>query len=120
MAFNLKACSVAFVFALLATSGFINEVGAAGECGKTPIQSAAASLSPCLSAAGNAAVRVPAPCCAKVTTLINTNPRCLCAVLLSPIAQKAGIKPGVAITIPKRCNIRNRPAGKKCGGFVVP
>lgn len=86
-----------------------------GECGRTPIGTAAASLSPCLSAARNGRVRVPPPCCAKVNALIKTAPRCLCAVLLSPLAKQAGIMPGTAISIPKRCNIRKRPAGKKCG-----
>ncbi|CAN0876759.1 hypothetical protein LINGRAHAP2_LOCUS11482 [Linum grandiflorum] len=89
-------------------------------CGKTPIGSAAASLSPCLSAAGNAKAAVAPACCSKVGALIKAAPKCLCAVLLSPLAKQAGIKPGIAITIPKRCNIRNRPTGKKCGGYTLP
>jgi hypothetical protein len=32
----------------------------------------------------------------------------------------AGIKPEVAITIPKRCNIADRPVGYKCGGTLHP
>ncbi|XP_062113171.1 non-specific lipid-transfer protein 4.1 [Humulus lupulus] len=110
-----------FVLVLLVVSNvFLWDVEAAGECGRTPIRSAAASLSPCLGAAGNARAKVPPACCAKVGALIKTAPKCLCAVLLSPLATQAGIKPGIAITIPKRCNISNRSAGKKCGKYTVP
>ncbi|KAM5566572.1 non-specific lipid transfer protein GPI-anchored 15 [Rosa sericea] len=115
-----KACLVlSFVF-LVATQFFVEEVGAAGECGRTPIRSAATSLSPCLSAAGNARAKVPPTCCTKVGALVKAAPKCLCAVLLSPLAKQARINPAIAITIPKRCNIRNRPVGKKCGRYVVP
>ncbi|KAL8248535.1 hypothetical protein R6Q59_005403 [Mikania micrantha] len=100
---------------LLATNTLITNVNAAGECGKTPIRSAALSLSPCLSAGGDAKAKVPPMCCTKVNALITTAPKCLCAVLLSPLAIKAGIKPAIAIGIPKRCNIKKRPVGKKCG-----
>ncbi|KAK6931713.1 Bifunctional inhibitor/plant lipid transfer protein/seed storage helical domain [Dillenia turbinata] len=105
---------------MIASNTLVHEVGAAGECGKTPVTTAAASLSPCLGAAGNAMAKVPPMCCTKVTALMNTSPKCLCAVLLSPLAKKAGIKPGIAITIPKRCNIKNRPVGKKCGRYTLP
>ncbi|CAI9774702.1 unnamed protein product [Fraxinus pennsylvanica] len=93
---------------------------AAGECGHTPINAAATSLSPCLVAASNVRAKVPPSCCTKVIALIKSAPKCLCTVLLSPLAKKAGIKPAIAITVPKRCNIRNRPAGKKCGRYTVP
>ncbi|XP_057495875.1 non-specific lipid transfer protein GPI-anchored 2 [Actinidia eriantha] len=105
---------------LLASHAFLDLAGAAGECGKTPIQAAAATLSPCLAAAGNAKAKVPPTCCTKVNALIKTAPKCLCAVLLSPLAKQAGINPGIAITIPKRCSIKNRPVGKKCGSYIVP
>ncbi|KAK2997709.1 hypothetical protein RJ639_025466 [Escallonia herrerae] len=95
---------------LFASHSYIPKANAAGECGRMPIRSAAASLSPCLSTSGNARAKVPPYCCGKVGALIRTAPKCLCAVLLSPLAKQAGIKPGIAITIPKRCNIRNRPA----------
>ncbi|KAJ8760430.1 hypothetical protein K2173_015097 [Erythroxylum novogranatense] len=117
MDYNKRARIVLLMVVLVAWSGVVD---GAGECGKTPIQSAAASLSPCLGAAGNGRAPVPPACCAKVGALIRTAPKCLCAVLLSPLAKRAGIKPGIAITIPKRCNIRNRPAGKKCGRYTVP
>ncbi|KAB2620313.1 hypothetical protein D8674_043023 [Pyrus ussuriensis x Pyrus communis] len=111
----MKACVVSVFLFLLATNIFVEEVVAAGECGRTPIRSAAASLSPCLSAARNVRAKVPPLCCTKVGALIKTAPKCLCAVLLSPLAKQAGINPAIAITIAKRCNIRKRPAGKKCG-----
>ena len=105
---------IVFVF-VLTLNAFIGGIDAAGECGKTPIRTAAASLSPCLSAAGNANAKVPPACCTKVSAMIKTSPKCLCAVLLSPLAKQAGIKAAIGITVPKRCNIRNRPVGKKCG-----
>ncbi|MFQ6644421.1 hypothetical protein Gotur_018670 [Gossypium turneri] len=36
--------------------------------------------------------------------------------MLSNTAKSSEIKPEIAITIPKRCNIANRPIGYKCGG----
>lgn len=93
----------------------LSSAEAAGECGRMPIGQAAASLSPCLPATRNPRSKVPPVCCAKVGALIRTNPRCLCTVMLSPVAKNAGINPGIAIAVPKRCNIRNRPAGKRCG-----
>ncbi|CAI9768469.1 unnamed protein product [Fraxinus pennsylvanica] len=117
MASQLKV-TVPFVsFFLLYLVAWAN---AAGECGRTPINSAATSLSPCLGAASNVRAKVTPACCTKVNALIKSAPRCLCAVLLSPLAKNAGIKPAIAITIPKRCNIRSRPAGKKCGRYTVP
>nr|GEU85995.1 non-specific lipid-transfer protein 4 [Tanacetum cinerariifolium] len=117
-----KACFgfAIFIVYLLATETFFTNVNAAGACGKTPIRSAALSLSPCLAAGGNAKAKVPPMCCTKVNALIATAPKCLCAVLLSPLAIKAGIKPAIAIGIPKRCNIKRRPVGKKCGRYIVP
>lgn len=94
------------------------EVGAAGECGKTPIESAAMGLTPCLGAVRDVKAKVTGACCSKVGAMFNSSPKCLCAILLSPLAKQAGINPGIAITIPKRCNIRNRPKGKKCGSKI--
>ncbi|XP_059649776.1 non-specific lipid transfer protein GPI-anchored 15 [Cornus florida] len=120
MASKMTTSIITLIMYLLASQAFVHIACAAGECGKTPIQSAAASLSPCLGSAGNARARVPPTCCTKVNTLLKTSPKCLCAVLLSPLAKQAGIKPAIAITIPKRCNIKNRPVGKKCGRYTVP
>ncbi|KAF9673828.1 hypothetical protein SADUNF_Sadunf10G0064500 [Salix dunnii] len=115
MSCDMRAWVVTVLLVLVASNVFICDVYAGGECGKTPIRSAAASLSPCLGAAGNARAAVPPTCCSKVAALIKTAPKCLCAIMLSPLAKQAGIKPGIALTIPKRCNIKNRQAGKKCG-----
>ncbi|KAL1806893.1 hypothetical protein ACET3Z_029961 [Daucus carota] len=120
MASKMNSCFTIVLLYLLASQAIIQEAEAAGECGRTPIQKAATSLSPCIGAAGNVGAKVTPNCCTKVNALLRTAPRCLCAVLLSPLAKNAGIKPGIAITIPKRCNIRNRPVGKKCGRYVVP
>ncbi|KAK3442484.1 hypothetical protein EUGRSUZ_B02633 [Eucalyptus grandis] len=122
MASRVRGCSclVTLVLFLVSSMASLQEAVAAGECGKTPISTAAASLSPCLSAAGNAKAKVPPACCTKVGALITTAPKCLCAVLLSPLAKQAGINLGIAITIPKRCNIKKRPVGKKCGRYTLP
>ncbi|KAH0467549.1 hypothetical protein IEQ34_002582 [Dendrobium chrysotoxum] len=50
---------------------------------------------------------------------IGQNPKCLCAVMLSNTAKSAGVNPGVAVTIPKRCEISNRPVGYKSGGELA-
>lgn len=50
-----------------------------------------------------------------VVAKLKTSPKCLCAAILSPIAKNAGANPAIAVIIPKRCNIKNRPIGKKCG-----
>ncbi|CAN8316946.1 unnamed protein product [Cochlearia groenlandica] len=110
----MKWCSFVAV-ALICVLITLASVEAAGECGRMPIGQAAASLAPCLPATKNPRGKVPPVCCAKVGALIRTNPLCLCAAMLSPLAKKAGINPGVAIAVPKRCNIRNRHAGKRCG-----
>uniref|UniRef100_N1QVS7 Bifunctional inhibitor/plant lipid transfer protein/seed storage helical domain-containing protein n=1 Tax=Aegilops tauschii TaxID=37682 RepID=N1QVS7_AEGTA len=65
----------------------------AGECGKTPADKMALKLAP---------------------------PKCLCAVMLSDTAKSAGIKPEVAMSIPKRCNLVDRPVGYKCGAYTLP
>ncbi|KAF5177788.1 Bifunctional inhibitor/lipid-transfer protein/seed storage 2S albumin superfamily protein [Thalictrum thalictroides] len=115
MASILKTFYTAITIFLLVSFAHVRGTKAAGECGRTPINNAALSLSPCLAATGSVSANVPPLCCSKVAALLKTSPKCLCAVFLSPLVKKAGIKPEIAITIPKRCNIRNRPAGKKCG-----
>ncbi|RHN46271.1 putative bifunctional inhibitor/plant lipid transfer protein/seed storage helical [Medicago truncatula] len=52
--------------------------------------------------------------CAQVKKL-GQNPSCLCAVLLSNVAKMSGVNPQIASTIPKRCNLADRPVGYKCG-----
>lgn len=87
---------------------------AAGECGKSSPDDEAMMLAPCAMAAQDEKAPVSDSCCAEVKK-IGQNPSCLCAVLLSNTAKASGIKPQIAITIPKRCNIENRPVGFKCG-----
>jgi hypothetical protein len=35
--------------------------------------------------------------------------------MLSNIAKMSGANPQIAVTIPKRCNLADRPIGYKCG-----
>ncbi|XP_072994327.1 uncharacterized protein [Typha latifolia] len=91
----------------------------AGECGKIPADRMALRMAPCAAASQNARAPVSSGCCSAVQKL-GKSPRCLCAVMLSDAARKAGTTPAVAITIPKRCNIAKRPIGYKCGGYTLP
>ena len=83
-------------------------------CGKSTPDNEAVKLAPCAAAAQDEKAAVSDSCCLQVKK-IGQNPNCLCAVLLSDTAKSSGIKPEVAITIPKRCNFANRPVGYKCG-----
>lgn len=107
-----------FVFVLglllLVTVGLEKVDGAGNPCGKSTPDKEAMKLAPCAEAAQDEKAAVSASCCAQVKR-IGQNPSCLCAVMLSDTAKSSGIKPEIAITIPKRCNIANRPVGYKCG-----
>ncbi|KAK6145418.1 hypothetical protein DH2020_022238 [Rehmannia glutinosa] len=92
---------------------------AAGECPKSTPDAEAMKLYPCMSAAQNADAAVPSSCCAAVKKL-GQNPKCLCAVMLSDMAKSSGVKPEIALTIPKRCNFADRPVGYKCGAYTLP
>lgn len=115
MGFTQKRILLALVLVLVATIG-LDQVNGAGECGKVSPDSMALRMTPCALAAQDAKAKVSPKCCTEVQTF-GKNPKCLCAVLLSNTAKKAGIKPEIAITIPKRCNIAKRPVGYKCGGL---
>ncbi|KAL3747885.1 hypothetical protein ACJRO7_016665 [Eucalyptus globulus] len=117
-------CRVA-IFMLLSimmalATGFIREASAAGECGRIPIRSGFAMLSPCLGAARDPQAKVPPPCCVKVSALVGAGPRCLCAVLLSPAAKEVRIIPAAAISIPKRCHMRKARSECSAAENTVP
>ncbi|KAL4556909.1 hypothetical protein LXL04_035075 [Taraxacum kok-saghyz] len=96
-----------------------NEVDGAGECGKANPDMEAFKLAPCASAAQDENASVSGSCCTQVHR-IGRNPKCLCAVMMSNTAKASGIKPEIAMTIPKRCNIADRPVGFKCGAYTLP
>ncbi|XP_059456214.1 uncharacterized protein LOC132186322 [Corylus avellana] len=106
------------LFITLVIAG-IDGVYGAGECGKSSPDKEASKLAPCASAAQNQHARVSDRCCSQVKK-IGQNPKCLCAVLYSDSAKNAEVKPEVAMSIPKRCNIANRPVGYKCGAYTFP
>ncbi|KAH7840724.1 hypothetical protein Vadar_020728 [Vaccinium darrowii] len=107
-------------FALFLGIAFFNgAANGAGECGKSSPDNEAFKLAPCMSAATDASATPSSSCCAQVKKM-GQNPPCLCAVMLSNTAKATGIKPEVAMTIPKRCNIAERPVGYKCGGYTLP
>uniref|UniRef100_A0ACD5URI0 Uncharacterized protein n=1 Tax=Avena sativa TaxID=4498 RepID=A0ACD5URI0_AVESA len=92
----------------------------AGECGSTPADKMALKLAPCASAGQDPKSAPSSGCCAAVHTIGKQSPKCLCDVMLSTTARSAGIKPEAAITIPKRCNLVDRPVGYKCGAYTLP
>ncbi|KAF8403002.1 hypothetical protein HHK36_011096 [Tetracentron sinense] len=97
----------------------LERVDGAGECGKSSAEREAWKLAPCAMAAQDEKSAVSDKCCAEVKR-IGQNPSCLCAVMLSQTAKSAGINPAIAVTIPKRCNIADRPVGYKCGAYTLP
>ncbi|WOL06958.1 hypothetical protein Cni_G15693 [Canna indica] len=101
---------------LVACSSGSERAAGARECGSVPVNRMALKMAPCRSAAKDAKAQVSAGCCTAVKNM-SRNPSCLCAVMLSDTAKRAGVKPEVAITIPKRCNLADRPVGYKCGGI---
>lgn len=120
-AMELQATRCLCVVAMLLVAGLagMETAHGAGECGRTPVDQVALKLAPCAAATQNPRAAVPPSCCAQVRA-IGRNPKCLCAVMLSGTARKAGVKPAVAMTIPKRCAIANRPVGYKCGPYTLP
>ncbi|CAL5444313.1 unnamed protein product [Camellia sinensis] len=90
-------------------------VNGAGECGKASPDTESFKLIPCASAAKDENATPSSACCLQVKKL-DQNPGCLCAVMLSNTAKNSGVNPEIAITIPKRCNLSDRPVGYKCGG----
>lgn len=108
------AVLVKFICLLGLLVGVLNIAGleAAGECGKSSPDNEAMKLAPC--AAADEKAPVSDSCCAEVKKM-GGEPSCLCAVMLSNTAKASGIKPQIAMTIPKRCNLENRPVGYKCG-----
>ncbi|KAF6144066.1 hypothetical protein GIB67_011860 [Kingdonia uniflora] len=120
MAFNSKSLSLSTIILFLVIHAYIvREARAAGECGRTPVDTAAKTLIPCLGATKNIRAKVTPLCCSRVVSSLQ-NPKCLCAIFLSPLGKAAGINLAIAITIPKRCNIKNRPIGAKCGKYRLP
>ncbi|XP_059456215.1 uncharacterized protein LOC132186323 [Corylus avellana] len=114
----MKYACFLVLFITLAIAG-IDGVYGAGECGKSSPDMEAFKLAPCVSAAQDENAEVSGRCCSQVKKM-EQNPRCLCAAMLSNTAKSAGVKPEVAVTIPKRCNIADRPVGYKCGAYTLP
>ncbi|KAI3793294.1 hypothetical protein L1987_35910 [Smallanthus sonchifolius] len=110
-------CLLGFLVVLVIAG--LGEVNGSGECGKANPDMEAFKLAPCASAAQDEHASVSGSCCAAVKKL-GQNPRCLCAVMLSNTAKSSGVKPEVAMNIPKRCNIADRPVGYQCGAYTLP
>ncbi|KAL6882654.1 hypothetical protein ACP4OV_011344 [Aristida adscensionis] len=108
---------LALVLATVAPQG----ADGAGRCGSTPVGQMALKLAPCAPAVEDPAAAPSGACCAAVQDIFRRqSPECLCALLLSDPVRHAGVRPEVAITIPKRCNLASRPAGYKCGDYTMP
>ncbi|KAF6140050.1 hypothetical protein GIB67_001791, partial [Kingdonia uniflora] len=90
-----------------------------GGCGKASPDIEAWKLAPCAMAAQDEHAAVSRNCCTQIKK-IGQNPSCLCAVMLSNTAKSSGAKPEIAVTLPKRCNLADRPIGYKCGAYILP
>ncbi|KAL6864972.1 hypothetical protein ACP4OV_016123 [Aristida adscensionis] len=110
----MKPIAVVAVAVVVLAGVALEGAHGAGECGRASADRVALRLAPCISAADDPESAPSSSCCSAVHT-IGQSPSCLCAVMLSRTASAAGIKPEVAITIPKRCNMADRPVGYKCG-----
>ncbi|KAK4750188.1 hypothetical protein SAY87_027637 [Trapa incisa] len=117
----MKSWNLAALLLILALGIFITSGGVEGanECGRVSPDREALKLAPCMSAAQDANAPVSSSCCQQVKR-IGQIPSCLCAVMLSNTARGSGVKPEIAVTIPKRCNIADRPVGYKCGDYTLP
>lgn len=112
---SMKFLCLLVLSAAITAATEIAKADAAGECGKVPPDRMALRLSPCIAATQDPQAQVSDSCCSQIQQL-GQNPSCLCAVMLSNTAKFVGVKPDVAVTIPKRCNLVDRPIGYKCGG----
>lgn len=110
----MKCLGLCVLLVVLGVTG-VEVVDGAGECGNVPVNRMAFRMAPCAAASQDPQAEVSASCCSAVQKM-GQSPSCLCAVMLSDTAKSAGVKPEVAITIPKRCNLADRPVGYKCGG----
>ncbi|KAF0923330.1 hypothetical protein E2562_005291 [Oryza meyeriana var. granulata] len=115
----MRAAFLILVAFVLAAGMALEAAEGAGECGRASADRVALRLAPCISAADDPQSTPSSSCCSAVHT-IGQSPSCLCAVMLSNTARAAGIMPEVAITIPKRCNMADRPIGYKCGEYTLP
>ncbi|MFX6573964.1 protease inhibitor/seed storage/LTP family protein [Acinetobacter baumannii] len=119
MAASLIKCFFILALVVLVEIATLHGANAAGECPRSTPDKEALKLAPCASAAQNPKAKPTSGCCAQVMQL-GRNPKCLCAVMLSNTAKRSGVKPQIAMTIPKRCNIAKRPVGYKCGPYRLP
>ncbi|XVE69304.1 hypothetical protein DITRI_Ditri09bG0141300 [Diplodiscus trichospermus] len=109
----MKSICVLVFLVIMTISGFNGVDGHGtyyGPCGKHDIEKEAEKLAPCTEAAKYVQAPVSQRCCTIMEKKLK-NPSCLCAVMFSRTAYYAGIKPEVAVTIPKRCNIHVHPVG---------
>ncbi|KAF8403000.1 hypothetical protein HHK36_011094 [Tetracentron sinense] len=116
----MKYISLVGLLVFVSIAG-LERVEGAGECAKGSAESETWKLAPCAKAAQDEHAQVSGKCCAEVKRIgENQSLSCLCAAMLSQNAKLAGINPAIAMTIPKRCNIVDRPVGYKCGAYTLP
>ncbi|KAL3650201.1 hypothetical protein CASFOL_006604 [Castilleja foliolosa] len=99
--------------------GSFNCAHADKACPGSSVNKEAMKLFPCAQAAQDDKAKVSTDCCNVVRQLLKA-PVCMCAVVLSDLAKAYGVNPAIAVTIPKRCDIANRPVGFKCGDYALP
>ena len=88
------------------------------ECGKSPVNMVPLSLMSCHRVAKNTQASVPPSCCTQFRKFLAI-PDFSCTIFLYPIVKGDGMKPVVAITIPKRYKFANFHTGKKYEGNFI-
>ncbi|XP_022743448.1 uncharacterized protein LOC111294419 [Durio zibethinus] len=113
----MKYIYVLVFLVILGIVGF-NGVDGEGACGKHNIEKEAEKLSPCYNSSTRCESSSSNHCCTVMEKKLK-NISYLCAIMLSRTADNARIKPQVAVTLLKRCNIAVRPVDHKCGAFLL-
>ena len=90
----------------------IGSAEGAGECARAIAR--VPQLARCAPAGRNPQSAPTAICCVAVRKVSMASPDCVCAVFLNDAFKLLGVKPEVALTIPKRCGIAD------CGDNTFP
>ncbi|GJM96883.1 hypothetical protein PR202_ga13757 [Eleusine coracana subsp. coracana] len=83
------------------------------------------SLYPCLNYISGNVSTPPASCCSSLSSVVQSNPQCLCAALSGDSSSLGGItiNKDRALQLPKACNVQTPPASKcntAAGGGKAP
>ncbi|XP_020591714.1 non-specific lipid transfer protein GPI-anchored 2-like [Phalaenopsis equestris] len=85
--------------------------GSAAQSSSSSCTSALLSLSPCLNFISGNATTPPSSCCSQLSSVVNSEPQCLCAVLNGDAGSGLGISINKtrALTLPAACKVQTPP-----------